>query len=438
MNQAIKKLIVATLALILSVTLIVTATYAWTVLSKKPAVENIQITIGGGQTILLAPDIITEMDGQVCHYPGYFKDTLVFSRYDSYDYLKQLDSLYPVSTADGLNWFTPTYYDISDPEVQNGEAAVGEVKPVQYFKNDNELSNANLTDSDSSEGHYVYLDFWAVSPSTAYTLRVARGDANGGSHLIELPKVKEVEDGFILSSTDNTFAASARIGFLTNQIYIDKDNYTAYRNSRYYNSNYDILSGVYHEAGNYPYQIDNRFTIYEPNGFLNPISIDEDRYVKTMPVGLVNDVPSLIDIEDRLTVQQKSIWNKDGHSVTLDEMLRAAVAGKEISSAKEAETALYDDYLQGQFSAYLTRGDFVTSTKKLYEKCENGKADESQLSSLRTSGATEDVYIVKLEKNIPQRIRMFVWIEGQDTDCNQMTELSRLALSLELAGSNIE
>ncbi len=438
MNQAIKKMIVACLAVILSVALIVTATYAWTTLSKSPAVENIQISIGGGQTILLAPDIQTETDGQICHYPGYFKDTLIFSRFDSYDYLKQVDSLYPVSTADGLNWFTPTYYDVTDPEVQNGEAAVGEVKPIRYFENDNELLNANLTDSDSSKGHYVYLDFWVLSPSTEYTLRVARGDANGGSYLIELPKVKEREDGFVLDQTDNNFASSARIGFLVNQIFTNTDSYTAYKNSRYYNSNFELLSGVYHEEGNYPYQIDHRFTIYEPNGFLNPLKPDENRYWQTKPVGLLNEEPSLIDIGDRLTVQQKSVWNNDEHNVTLNEMLQAAVAGKNINSTKEAEKAIYDNYLQGQFSAYLTKGDFVTSTKELYENCENGQADEAQLESLRTSGATEDVYIVKLEKNIPQRIRMFVWIEGQDVDCNQMTELGRFALSLELAGSNIK
>ena len=438
MNQAIKKMVTAGLAVVLSVALIVTATYAWTTLSKAPTVENIKITIGGGHTILLAPDMQTKIDGETCHYPGYFNDTLIFSRFDSYDYLEQLDSLYPVSTADGLNWFTPTYYDLSDPEVQNGQAAVGEVKPVEYFKNDNELLNANLQNSDSSAGHYIYLDFWVVSPGTAYTLRVARGDENGGSHLIELPKVKEREDGFVLEETDNTFAASARIGFLANEILTTGKDYVAYRNSRYYDSNFEMFSGVYHEKGNYPYADNHRFTIYEPNGFLNPKQLDENRYLQTKAVGLVDEKPSLVDIANRLTVQQKSVWRKGQHNLTLDAMLSAAIAGKEIKSSEEAETVLYHDYLQGQFSPYLTRGDFVTKTADLYEKCQNGLATSEQLATLDTSGATEDVYIVKLEKNIPQRIRMFVWIEGQDPDCAEMTQLGRFALSLELAGSNIE
>ena len=61
-----------------------------------------------------------------------------------------------------------------------------------------------------------------------------------------------------------------------------------------------------------------------------------------------------------------------------------------------------------------------------------------ELASLEASGATEDVYITKLEKNVPQRIRMYVWIEGQDIDCIDSTQVGRLAISLELAASNQE
>lgn len=436
MNQAIKKMIIAGLAVVLSVALIVTATYAWSVLSAKPAVENIQITIGGGSTILLAPDFSQEIDGEICHYPGKFDDTLIFSRYESYDYLKNLGSLLPVSTADGVNWFTPSYYDLTDAEVKNGDASVGDVKPIEYFNNDRELLMANLPNDSGNTGHYIYLDFWVLSPATSYTLRVARGDQNGGSHLIELPKVKKREDGFVLQETDNTFAASARVGFLATTYYAPESHYEAYKNSRYYNSNYTNLAGLYHEKGDYPYSDNYRFTIYEPNGFLYP-SAQESRYLQTRPVGLVDNTPKLIDIKDRLTVQLGNSWNSGDSSISLQSMLETAIAGKDVSSAEKAETILYDDYLQGQFSSYLTRGDFVTNTAELYSACdENGYADKESLATIDTSGATEDVYIVKLEKNIPQRIRMFVWIEGQDADCAQMAESARFSLSLELAGSN--
>ena len=48
----------------------------------------------------------------------------------------------------------------------------------------------------------------------------------------------------------------------------------------------------------------------------------------------------------------------------------------------------------------------------------------------------EEYYIVKLEKNVPQRIRMFVWLEGQDVDCALSAFADSLALGLELAGGS--
>jgi len=39
-----------------------------------------------------------------------------------------------------------------------------------------------------------------------------------------------------------------------------------------------------------------------------------------------------------------------------------------------------------------------------------------------------------LEKNIPQRIRMFIWLEGQDPDCIGFADSVPFAIGLELAG----
>ena len=85
MNQMIKKMLAAGMAVVISVVLAVTVTYAWTTLSAAPTAEGIQVSIGGGNTILLAPDVSRTVDGEVCHYPGNFNDTLIFSRFKSYN-----------------------------------------------------------------------------------------------------------------------------------------------------------------------------------------------------------------------------------------------------------------------------------------------------------------------------------------------------------------
>ena len=437
MNQTVKKIFLAGVALVISIVLIVTVTYAWMTLSAAPTAEGIEISIGGGNTILLAPDIVQTVDGEVCHYPGNFNDTLIFSRFESYDYLKQVDSLSPVSTSDGLNWFIPSFYSINDEEVKLGTASVGEVKSIETFQKDDRLLNANIQNESVNKGHYIYLDFWVVSPGADYTLRVSRGDKDNGSYLVELPKVNEDDKGFYLEKTNNSLAASTRVGFLVNTNVAPDANFALYQGSRDYNSDYKTLLGAYQEKGQQIYPGQYKFTIYEPNGNLH-INSQDKTYFVTRPVGLVGDNVSLVDISDRLTVQLENSWKqKKDSNVTLDELLNVATVGKNIKDAKAAETALYDNYLQGQFSPYVSRGEFISKTGSLYAKCLNdGQAKTSELASLETAGATEDRFIVKLTKNVPQRIRMYVWVEGQDIDSAEISKSGRFALSLELAGSH--
>lgn len=116
MKKIYAKLILITVTLLMSVSVVAMSTYAWFVLSKNPVATGIQVAIGGGNTILIAPDITEVVNGTVYHYPGKFSDKMNFAQYESYDYLKDLGGLNPVSTIDGINWFLPTYYSVTDEE----------------------------------------------------------------------------------------------------------------------------------------------------------------------------------------------------------------------------------------------------------------------------------------------------------------------------------
>ena len=105
-------------------------------------------------------------------------------------------------------------------------------------------------------------------------------------------------------------------------------------------------------------------------------------------------------------------------------------------TAEEAAEKFYRDYLGNQVAPYVTTGDFVKNTHSLYAAAETGAAGDVYWSNM--AGATDDTCIVKLEKNIPQRIRLFIWIEGEDADCTKGEMLSSFAMQLELAGSNME
>ena len=83
MKPIIRKLSGAVIALILTIVMVVTASYAWFTFSSAPIVDGIQVSVGGGNTILIAPDISITKDGKTHHYPGRFDDTLIFSQHDS-------------------------------------------------------------------------------------------------------------------------------------------------------------------------------------------------------------------------------------------------------------------------------------------------------------------------------------------------------------------
>lgn len=440
MNKIIRKLITATLALILSAVMVVTVTYAWTTISTAPIVEGIQITIGGGHTILVAPNIAQTVDGQTYNYPGYFGDTLNFTRYDQYDYLTELASLTPVSTADGINWFLPDYYDLNDAEVKNGTAVAGQIKPVEQFIRDSSLQYANISDSVEGvpSGHYVYLDFWVVSPGSDYTLRVSRGDNDGGSFVLELMNPVKTEEGkYTLAETAGGAMASVRIGFLADPAYVSDNTMRYYQNSLVYSDRYTGLKGSVNVDGGEQYSDKCRFVIYEPNGDLHPKG-ESGVYTVTSPLGFNGESVCFADIRDRLSVQLSSRWKAAGDGgVSLEEVFQVAIAGKDISSVAEASDALYKKYLQGHFASYAVKGSFVKKTEDLYSySTDDGVVSNAELETLNTAGATDGAYIVKLEKNVPQRIRMFVWIEGQDVDCVNQANTIDFALSVELAGSN--
>ncbi|MBR3960623.1 MAG: hypothetical protein IKK13_00225, partial [Clostridia bacterium] len=104
---------------------------------------------------------------------------------------------------------------------------------------------------------------------------------------------------------------------------------------------------------------------------------------------------------------------------------------------KEMANGFYRDYLGYQCGTLLEKGAFIKRTNDLIRAADkNGIVDPELFSGISSAGATDDVVIIELEKNVPQRIRMFVWTEGQDVDCSNTKASGGILLNLELAGSN--
>lgn len=437
MRKVYTKLIALSLMLALSVTMVVAATYAWVVLTTSPEVSGLQITIGGGNTILVAADLAQTVDGKTYHYPDTFAESLNFGQHKSYEYLGELDGLMPVSTADGIHWFLPSYYDGTDEEVKQGKVTAGQIKDISEFVLEYDMAHANLTGADAdllAEGSYAYLDFWVVSPGADCTLRVSVPTVDGednasGSFLLDMPRGAASGEGYVLESGESHAAAMFRVGFLANTDIQTDDSMAHYVSSAGYDDDYRSLRGVYTEPGYYwGVRESDRFTIYEPNGDYHPgLDGKTGIYIPTTPIGLVDDAPAVVSVLDRVTVQETSEWiTLDNGQTILEQIFQTAITGKDLK-VEEMTDYFYGTYLQGQVAHFADKGKFVKTSANL--------TGETNLNQVLLAGATDDVYIVQLQRDIPQRIRMFVWLEGQDADCVNVTQNSSLVLNLEFAGS---
>lgn len=372
-GKPILKITAAVLLVLAAASLVGAATYAWHILSVAPETGGMQITIGAAKVIQVAPDVAA--DGS--HAPGMFGDTLDITKDANYDYLNGLAGLTPVSTADGVHWYLPQY----------GDAADGTEGPTAFTEEQN-LAHANVTDETAAqEGSYYYMDFWVSAPED-FNLRLAAGDSkSAGSYALTLPLPQKSAEGVWALDYNAGLAAQKclRLGFLTG------------------------LDGG-----------EGSFLIYEPNG------TDGGTYTVTTPQSAAGETG---DVHDRLTVQKTSHWKQETLDDAFAQFVKAADKdGSDLLNKDALAVArqFYTKALGGQYRPYVTSGQFYQHAADLYENAENAPI----------SGAATDGMILRLKANEPQRIRLFVWLEGQDADCTNDAQNALLGIHLELAGSD--
>ena len=429
-KKAYIKIACTAAALLCAMAMIVMSSYAWLTASTSPVAEGIQVAVGGGSTILLAPDLVNDAG---VHYPGAFGATL---RLDDLLDADAYSGLTPVSTADGLNWYLPAYYTEDDLEVQAGTARAGDLKPHDQFLCDETLTYAKLPvdDERAAKGSYLYADFWVVSPGSRYELRVSTSDdaSGAGSYVVDLPQVVETKNGFAMQTPEYPASESLRVGFLVNQ------NAAAESAAAYAadggDQRYTTLMGDYQKAGEQVQPASyNTFHIYEPNGSSHSAQ-GETGYIATYPLGRNDTSVTGIPVGGRLSVQMASQWEEN----KVNDLFTASVqqAG-DTATAAEVQAQLYKN-LAGR-SDYVNKGQFIQNTDQLYTGMgEDHTVLRDTLERMDKAGANESNSIVTLERNVPQRIRMFIWLEGQDADCVSGASVSGFAMRIELAGSTVK
>ena len=172
---------------------------------------------------------------------------------------------------------------------------------------------------------------------------------------------------------------------------------------------------------------ETKFIIYEPNAdqrsgtgkaeggtYVHGYTFDsatylDGNYIVTKPIGVEADgktgkVTSLAP--GQLIIQKTSDWNEEAANEALQ-------AGKRLSS-----------------NEVNTLGRFV-SPQEIYGK---------NASVVSTGTVTETIasnVILTLKQDDPVKIRMFIWLEGQDVDCWNDISAGSFIVNLELAGETI-
>lgn len=418
-RKHVTKLIVAVLLTLTAMTVLVGGTYAWFVLSTAPEVSGAKFSIGAKNTVQIAPDL---RDGSGNHYPGAFSDTLSAKEIE-------LHPLFPVSTADGLNWLLPVYSSLE----QGGQ--------LDSYRLDEKLAHANREAAGDGEGAYDFVDFWVMCPEPC-ELRVSTSSLvsdQAGSFVVAMPKAEKDEEGnLVLREVKSPASQCIRVGFLVDNSSSDDDDamraaLEAYRAAGG-NTKIKCLLGQYQEQGSdAPAAGSNSFCIYEPNADLHQNPELNGKVLLTAPLSGAGGATA--DIHKCLAVQLAGKWRN------LEAQFAGKTEGQHFESPEEADAFVRSNpELVSYFPKWLEAGRFVFRTESLYAMAEGQEGvlvSDLEAASL-TDGATEDVKICTLQANVPQRIRMFVWLEGQDVDCVAEELTQELLIHLELAGKSMD
>lgn len=443
MKKNIMKLSAAAILALIAMIVAVVSTFAWYTVSGAPEMRGLQLNIGSKNTIHIAADIAVVTEDGVVHYPGTFSDSLNFSRVSSYDYLGDIVSLTPVSTADGIHWFFP------------GDGTADADDPLGGYLMDDTYAYANLPElpaDDAVHGSYVMLDFWVMSPSDC-RLRVSCGDDENGTYVVSLPyPEKDANGNYKMDAPDNRLPACVRVGFLADTRTLKNGSMEAYVDSSTFHEDVTQLRGVYGDVGDAWDYHTSQFTIYEPNADIHsgesvysetpdgavyrPCA--DGSYVATYPIGYVDGQAQPVDVQSQTAVQTATLWQQKGESLLIQQLYETFMLGESQEADSQTLFSKFcSQYLGYRCDAYVDQGEFVKSTDALMQATHSdGTVTADDFDNLRTAGATDDVVIVELQRNIPQRIRMFVWVEGQDVDCSNVIAASGLMINLELAGQS--
>lgn len=423
------------------------ATLSWYTLSVNPEIKGLKANMSGSGLIY----VNTTND----------KDTYSFSK--ELNIKDDIAGLKPISTVDGINWFI-CKYDLQGNILSSSKASSSGITQYNYLKFP---YGGNVTKSDEKSylnnaidnnrnldyldfGYYVYTDVYLINYTEDCDVYLS---APSNTHLDDIEYEESEHAGtFIKSYTvdennnitliEGGTSSSIRIGFknlgsvlpvnLAEDLTPNKYSGEVENENLYYTDivmdDFIILEPNADERSNINDE-DCSPDIYV-DGFNLKILKDNNEslegYIQTYPIKLkdtsVNSANNIIVTSDRnqmrskfrtidgstsrlnentLITQSKATWNTDVEVTSNLTSSNIANMGtfRNGSEFYEHESIENNDYtLQSYGNGYL-------SSKFENDNSEN---EENNIASIPITHLTE---------GIPNKIRIYIWIEGQDIDC---------------------
>ncbi len=426
------KLISAAMTLLLSVVMLTMASFAWFTISTAPEITGMQVSLYTDLDLLVSKTA-----------DGTFTQSVSTAQQEkptknaTIDDLQFYLPLRPVSTVDGLDWYRATYNE------EPGEGIInGSLKDVQEFDLLDEDVHANVVlwewdeanqvytkpMSDTSqtyilrerEGYYMYADVWLKTENedgVCVTLSVPNITA-GQDHDNGLMQKWELGKDNSQFSKDHgkkygSYALSKYVGSGANVYTIDNNVQTAlrvgFRNEQgkfiVWEPNADQRSDATYK----PKKGDTKEPAYIKGYELLPdkSNYNEGDYIPTHPIGTVDGVPAVVDMPwDRLLVQRGCSWNEESVKKNFPNLTSADV---------------------------YSFGQFITDNTKL------SKTNATDMDTLtQYHGLASSNIITTLRKDVPQKVRIYFWLEGQDVDCWNDIASGSFIVNLEFAAQPLK
>lgn len=401
-------------ALALALVLLVSSSLAWFTVSTNPEIGGLDVLLYTGKTLQLSTDGVS-FDRKI----------------DLSEAFAGLAPLRPVSTLDGINWFIPTY------------DSRGVINDPSEFILDDELAYANmlLLDSEAvnlsgegmkNQGYYVYGDFWMRTDEYGAKVRLSVPGISGvdeneedeglyGTYVLANYSGSTSGGSLSISASDKLSETSFRIGFLVDSDgdgdFTDETRFVIFEPNADRRSSADKPGSTKYDN---TYFANDEEKVYVSGYSLNYTDLSQysnGKYFVTQPIALGDDGKGHIaDIDpDNLIIQTAGSWKTDTDALAA-------------SFAQTGNGMLNSNAVQS-FGKFLDPGSYYIE----------GATPNAPTVLSGTEGViAADNLVFELEQNVAVKVRLFIWIEGQDVDCWNDIAAGSVFVNLELAGETVE